>query len=459
MGRKYFLLLLVSLACFWSCTNQKVDSYDFEQIKASGELTIITLSGSTSYFIYKDEPMGYDYDLAKEFCDHYNLKLNVKVAENSTRLVEMLESGEGDLIAYPVPVQNDLKDSIIYCGLEQISHQVLVQRKVEKDSMVVDVPQLIGKEVYVKHNTKYYQRLVDLDSELGGGVIIKDVEKDTVTVEDLIGMVANKSINYTVSDEYIARLNKTYFKNIDISVPVSFEQRSSWAVRKDMPLLAKALNEWFDENNKKPNYVATTKKYFELSKEPDGEQIDILKLPKGHISKYDSLFKKYAKHSDFDWQLLAAIAYQESRFKSDRSSWAGAVGLMGLMPRTAAIYDVTGSDLLNPEKSILAGSSYFKYLLKIFDNIPDKEQRIKFALASYNGGNGHIADARALARKYGDNPDIWDGNVEKYIELKSKPEYYNDSVVKCGYLRGKEVINYVTQVTQNWEEFKLKTKS
>lgn len=453
--KKAFFLFLLSILCFFSCVNKEIPSYDFEEIKKSGELTIITLSSSTSYFIYKDEPMGYDYDLAKDFCDFYNLKLNVKVAENSTRLIQMLENGEGDLVAYPVPVQNNLKDSIIYCGLEQISHQVLVQRIEEKDSMILDVPELIGKEVFVKHDTKYHQRLLNLDAELGNGIIIRDIEKDTITDEDLIGMVANKIIKYTIADEYIAKLNKTYYRNIDISLPLSFEQRSSWVVRKNTPLLAKALDEWFSENNKKPVYLATLKKYFELSKElPDNEQLETLKLTKGHISEYDSLFKKYATLSGYDWKLLAAIAYKESHFKPNVSSWAGAVGLMGLMPRTAAIYGVEGDDLKNPEKSIEAGANYLKYLTKTFSKISDPEQRLKFVLASYNGGNGHIADARALAKKYGDNPDKWDGHVEKYIELKSKPEYYNDSVVKCGYLRGTEVINYVEKITQNWERFK-----
>lgn len=399
--------------------------------------------------------MGYDYDMAEDFCDFYGLKLNVKIAENSTKLLEMLANGEGDLIASPVPVENSLRDSIIYCGLEQTSHQVLIQRSEKKDSLVRDVTQLIGKEVYVKHNTKYHHRILNLDAELGNGIIIKDIAKDTVTVEDLIAMVARKEINYTVADEYIAKLNKTYYRNIDILTPLSFEQRSSWVVRKSTPLLAEALNKWFSENSKKPLYRATLKKYFELSKSPlETLTIDFAQLPKGSISIFDPLFKKYASDTGYDWCLLAAIAYQESRFKTDLSSWAGAVGLMGLMPRTAAVYGVEGDSLKSPDKSVMACASYIKYLNKIFTKIPDPQQRIKFVLASYNGGNGHIEDARALALKYGDDPNVWDNNVEKYIEMKSKPEFYNDPVVKYGYLRGTEVVNYVSQVTDNWVKFK-----
>ena len=459
---RYFVLLILS-TLFFSCTEKQKLNFDFEEIRKKGELTVITLSSSTSYFIYKDEPMGYDYDLAKSFCDHYGLKLNVKVAENSTKLVQMLENEEGDLIISPIPYQNTLKDSIIYCGLEQVSHQVLVQLSEKRDSMVTDVTQLIGKEVYVKHNTKYHQRMLNLDTELGNGIIIKDIEKDTVTDEDLIEMVSLGEIQYTVADEYIAKLNKTYYHNIDISLALSFEQKSSWAVKKNTPLLAKALDEWFSENSKSPTYKSASKKYFELSKlafnEDDADAMaslvaDIVTLPRGAISPFDNIFKKYGKSSGYDWQLLAAIGFQESRFQANTSSWAGAVGLMGLMPNTAKSFGVSSDELRNPELNIKTGVGLIRRLDKIFDKVTEPDQRIKFVLAAYNGGNGHIADAQALARKYGDDPYVWDNSVEKYVELKSNPKYYNDPVCKNGYLRSSEVLNYVKQVSNNWVKFK-----
>ena len=117
-----------------------------------------------------------------------------------------------------------------------------------------DLTGLIGKEVYVEDNTKYYQRLLNLNSELGGGINIHPVNEDTITSEDLIEMVSQGKIKYTICDEYIAKLNKTYYRNIDISLQISFDQRSSWAVRKDSPQLAKALNEWFQENGNTPVY-------------------------------------------------------------------------------------------------------------------------------------------------------------------------------------------------------------
>lgn len=446
---------IILLCCLLlACKKQHKEIWDFDQIKQKKELTIITLNSSLTYFIYKDEPMGYDYDLSKDFCDHYGLELKIKIAENENRLLEMLKNGEGDIVAYPITIQSELKDSIIFCGPEQISHQVLVQRSDLGDTIITDVTQLIGKEVVVKHDSKYHQRLINLNAELGSDIVIKDVDKDTITSEDLIQMVSEGIIKYTVSDEYVARLNKTYFRNINISLPLSFEQKSSWVVRKDTPFLAKALNEWVKDKEYKRIYSTVIKRYFELSKMPfDGEYIIPKNLPKGSISVFDDIFKKHTKGTDFDWELLAAIAYQESRFKTDLTSWAGATGLMGLMPRTAISLGLNANDRYNPDLSVMASVKLLDKLNKMFLKIEDPSERIKFVLASYNGGNGHVFDAQILARKYGAKDNEW-SDVKKYLTLKSNPEYYNDPVVKNGYFRATETIKYVDQVITNWEKFK-----
>lgn len=449
-----FLLCLLAFAP--SCKKKQPEVInDFEQIKQKGELTIITLYSSTSYFIYKDEPMGYDYDIAQDFCDTYNLKLNVKVAENVNKLVSMLNNGEGDLVAYALPVQNQMRDSLTYCGLSQISHQVLVQRADKGDTLIKNETELIGKDVYVIGNSKYAQRLSNFNAEIGGGINIKQIDKDTVTVEDLIEMISLGAIKYTLCDEYIARLNKTYYKNIDISLPMSFDQRSSWAVRKSSPHLAQAINDWFKENDNTPLYKSITKKYFELSKQPlEGEYANLANLPKGAVSPYDALFKKHAEGTKYDWHMLAAISYHESRFQNNLTSWAGAAGIMGLMPRTAKSLGLSSDDRMNPDLSIGAAVELLDRLNRIFATVSDINERNKFILAAYNAGNGHINDAQALARKYGANPNVWENNVKRYLELKSIPEYYNDSVCKSGYFRAGQAVNYVEAVINTTERFK-----
>lgn len=462
MYRKYVALLLLPLflfGCYSNKREEQVDAripVDLPQIKEDGTLTAVTLYSSTSYFQYKMQPMGYEYDLIKNFASSQGLKLDIKVAENISRMIDMLEAGEADVVAYPIPVNNQLKQELLYCGHENISSQVLVQRANKGDTLLTDVTQLIGKDVYVKPDTKYADRLKNLDVELGGGIHIKDIGKDTLTTEDLIEMVSLGEIPYTVSDEDIARLNKTYYWNINVNLKISFMQRSSWVVRKSSPQLAKAIQAWASDNTGKRTYKALIKRYFELSKQP--YHVDIPPVTNGHISPYDALFKKHAQNIGWDWQLLASISYQESHFNPSVVSWAGAEGLMGIMPNTAKALGVTPHELKDPDTGIRTAVDCLRRFRQGFSKIQDPVEKIKLTLASYNAGIGHIYDAQRLAEKYGKNPLVWDNNVAEYIRLKSDPAYYNDPVCKHGYLRGSETFNYVVEVLERYRYYKDKIK-
>ncbi|MDR1120697.1 MAG: transporter substrate-binding domain-containing protein [Dysgonamonadaceae bacterium] len=455
-----FLLLYLSL-CFLSCVEHKREKpappRDFAAIKDSGTINVITLYSSISYFIYKGEAMGYEYDLLKDFADSHQLKINLKIAANVNTLTEALLKGEADVIAYNIPVTNDMKPFVRYCGRELITQQVLVQRANRNDTILDNVIQLIGKDVWVKHNTRYYDRLVNLNKEVGGGIFIHDISKDTINTEDLIEMVSKGKIPYTVSDDNIAQLNRTYFSNIDIRLKLSHPQRSSWAVRENAPQLAEALNQWFSENRNTTRYRAIMKRYFEMSKWPDASATAFGRLlANGQISPFDSIFKKYAPAINKDWRLLASIAFQESRFDTTRVSWVGASGLMGLMPLTAEAMGIDREERSNPEASIRAAVEYIRIAERSFRNIPDENERIKFILATYNAGIGHVFDAQALTVKYGKDAGIWDDNVEEYVRLKSFPAYYNDSICRHGYLRGSETTAYVRDVMLRWQFYRAK---
>ncbi|MDD5345998.1 MAG: transglycosylase SLT domain-containing protein, partial [Proteiniphilum sp.] len=134
------------------------------------------------------------------------------------------------------------------------------------------------------------------------------------------------------------------------------------------------------------------------------------------------------------------------------------VGLMGLMPATAASLGVTGDQLYDPEHNIRAGAQYLKQLISLFSSVEDQEEQIKLALAAYNGGIGHISDARALAEKYDADKNIWEGNVERFVQLKRLEQYYTDPVCRNGYFRGDETINYVREVTARWEQYRQRVK-
>ena len=282
--------LLFSFIFLFSCQSNKKrqdtsESYDLEQIKEKGELTVLTLYSSTSYFLYRGEEMGYEYELIKQFAESEGLKIKIIVAENIGKLVEMLKNGNGDIIAYDIPITGDLKDQLLYCGPEIITHQVLVQRIEKGHPLLRNVTELVGKKVYVEKDSKYETRINNLNDELGGGIDIHLMNKDTIITEDLIEMVANGKIDYTFADNNIARLNKTYYNNIDIRLNVSFPQRSTWAVRTDEPELAKAVDQWAKNNTKSSKYREILKRYFELSKNSSAPEV--LSIKKGQISVYD----------------------------------------------------------------------------------------------------------------------------------------------------------------------------
>lgn len=178
----------------------------------------------------------------------------------------------------------------------------------------------------------------------------------------------------------------------------------------------------------------------------------MLNRSKGTISKYDYLFQKHAPTARWDWRLLAAQCYQESTFDPNARSWVGAGGLMQIMPGTATHLGLPHNMIYDPESNIAAATRYIRELNAKFIDIPAYE-RINFILASYNGGHFHIRDAMALARKHGKNPNRW-VDVQEFVLKLSSPAYYNDAVVKHGYMRGSETVNYVSKIQSRWAQYR-----
>lgn len=455
MHKYIYIFLLSVLLIFSSCSYEKSSnkSRDLSEIIDSDTIKVGTLYGPISYFNYKESEMGYEYETLKLLCKDLGVELKLLVATNVSELLSMIEDAEIDLIAYRVPYTSENKERVSFTEREYISNQVLVQCK--SDSMITDVLGLSGKVITVVPNSIYSKRLLYLNDEIGGGVIMR-IPEDTVKVEDLIADVAHHKIQYTFAEKDLARLNKTYFGNIDYSLDVSFPQRAAWCVSKESPLLLNYINEWVTKTYKSARHSAIYNKYFEKSKYFESEGYK--KIPNyNRISSYDEYFKKYASIIGWDWRLIAAVAYKESKFNPKVVSWAGACGIMQIMPSTAMSLGLTEEEFFDPEKNIRTGVKYLSKMKKLFPKISDKQEQIKFVLASYNAGVGHVFDARALAEKNGKNPDLW-SDVREYLRLKSDPEYYNDEVCKYGYCRGEEPVNYVDIITMKYSEYLLWAK-
>ena len=225
----------------------------------------------------------------------------------------------------------------------------------------------------------------------------------------------------------------------------------SWAVREGNEELARMLDQWF-----KPELFTKIKQQetFALSNRAVTRHVyaPMLNRSRGLISHYDHLFKKYSPVAHWDWRLLAALSYQESTFDPQAHSWAGACGLMQIMPGTAAHLGLPLDRIYDPEANIAAACRYIAELQREFYDVRNRDEQYNFVLASYNGGVGHVRDAMALARKNGANPYLW-ADVSEYILKLRLPEYYTDPVVKHGYMRGTETYEYVTRVRNRWQQY------
>ena len=229
------------------------------------------------------------------------------------------------------------------------------------------------------------------------------------------------------------------------------QAKEGWAVMADNAELADSLNRWFN-----PQLVKNIQKEeaFFLSTRSITRRVysPMLDRSGGVISPYDRYFQMYAPLARIDWRLMAAQCYQESCFDPNAKSWAGACGLMQIMPKTADHLGLPRSEMFNPEQNIAASARYMQELGGHYRDVPLAE-RIFFQLASYNGGYFHIRDAMALAKKNGRNPYRWD-DVAEYILKLSDPAYYRDPIVKYGYMRGTETVGYVRKIRDRWMQYR-----
>jgi membrane-bound lytic murein transglycosylase F len=462
---KLFFLFLIIISVY-SCGGSDKGSFSNREVKdlplilENRKMIVITDYNSTDYFIYRGQPMGYQYELLQDLADHLDIELEIIVSNNLEENFNCLMMGDCDLIAINLTVTQERKEKFSFTVPHSQTHQVLVQRKPDgwekmspnqiERNLIRKPLELGGKKVYVQQHSSYTERLRNLSEEIGDSIEVIDVPEEA---EMLIMMVSNSEIDYTVCDENVALVNQTYFPNLDVQTAVSFSQNLAWAVNSEAEELLNEINTWLTDYRETARYYVIYNKYFKNPRSAKMMQSELFTLSSGKISKYDEYLKEYAALIDWDWRLLASLIYQESRFNPNARSWAGAFGLMQLMPGTANRFGVSRSS--SASQQIKAGTDFIRWLDNRFiDDISDPEERVKFILASYNVGPGHIFDAMTLARKNGKDPNKWEDNVDEYLLKKSNPVYYRDPDVKYGYARGIETYNYVREVLERYEHYK-----
>ncbi len=467
------ILFLISLFLFQGCqkpddsqTSASIDEplliKDLAEIRKDGKLKALTIYSNTSYFLYRGKPMGYEYELLQRLAEYLELELEMIVADDIDDLIDMLNRGEGDLIAHRLTITASRQQSVEFSNYLYLTKQVLVQKKPDnwrtlhwhklENALVHDAIELLDDTVSVRNKSSYKERVLNLSEELGGTIHLEDLPGNMAT-DAIVREVAKGNIKYTVADNNIAKLMASYYPILDVDVPVSFSQRIAWATRKNSPELMKSMNVWLEGMKRNVDYNVIYNKYFKNKKDFRRRvKSKFYSLNEEEISPYDSLIKHHSRKIGWDWRLVASLIYQESRFDPNNSSWANAKGLMQIMPKTAKELGVT--DRTDPRQSIRGGTAYLKELWNSFENVTDSIQRKKFVMAAYNCGLYHVKDAQKLAKKRGLNPKYWDDHVEDMILALRSPKNYNDPVVKYGYVRGVEPYNYVNQIFERYVHYK-----
>jgi membrane-bound lytic murein transglycosylase F len=474
MLEKIRKILVFSLffAAFVSCnqprqvnftTNPEVE-IDLDAIKKRGYINVLVDNNSISYFIYKGQPMGYEYELLSNLAKELDVNLKIKITSGVERAIDQLNKGEGDILAFPLTTTKDRTQYLAFTRPHFNTYQVLVQRKPEnwrrlgvddiEKELIRNPVELVGKDVHVLPGTSFELRLKNLSEEIGGDINIK-LDTTSAESESLIRKVALGEIPYTVADHMIASVNQSYYPNLDINTPLGVLQQVAWATRKNSPKLLESINTWLGRVKKEATFMVIYNRYYKSPRTSLSRmKSDYSSIGGNKLSPFDSLIKQGAKELNWDWRLLASLVYQESHFMPQGESWAGARGLMQLMPSTAKRFGAINLD--DPKQSLKAGVGYLKYLENYWSKkVTDPGERLKFILASYNAGLTHIIDARKLAEKHGKDPNIWFDNVEYYLIKKSDPKFYRDPIVIAGYCKCEEPVNYVRDILERYDEYKV----
>jgi membrane-bound lytic murein transglycosylase F len=456
--RRRVSILVAAAAVILSCCVHKQDertAYYKEKNFEKGKILAVTNFNSINYFIYRGVPMGFQYELLRDLSLSLGLKFEVVATDKIEKSFDMLEGGKCDLIALNLFTTPERQKIMDFTHPLFNAREVLIQRKASKnnirnDKFIHNYTALGGKVIYIQKKSAYLLDLKRIAREIKDSInVIEIPEQD----EQLARLVSEGEIDYTVCDENIAREMSRYYPNLDISTVVRSSQEMGWAVKKENKALLDKINTWIDEYKKSGRFTKLYNRYYTDQRTENVTHSANRGPKRGHISIYDRTIKFESNKIGWDWRLLASLIYQESRFQCDVVSWSGAKGLMQLMPVTAKKFGIRSHS--SPEDNIKAGVQFIHFLDKQFkDKVKDKDERIKFILASYNIGMGHILDARRLAIKNGKDPSKWENHVAYYLSNKNDPRYYTDPVVKFGYCRGQGACSFVTEVLQRYHRYK-----
>jgi membrane-bound lytic murein transglycosylase F len=472
ISKRLSLLLISTLLVMASC-QKKSDSYDrhgrdmlltqvepverdFSEIKNSGVLRMITYYSSNTYFLNQGIEVGFEYELIREFARENDLALEVIIVGAEENPFDLLNQGIGDVIAANYTITPERRRVVNFTRPYNIVDQMIVysSRERRRPATLEELSET-GIPVSVRRNSSYYYRLLDLIDD--GYDLNLNVLSDGMDTEASLVQVADGNLRATVSDDNMFHSANRYMDGLMPGPVIATSDTIAWAIRNNAPDLETRMNRFLykhfrlsedrDEPRRSTFLNILRRKYFEESRQmadyynPEWQFQSI-----GIISPYDDMIKAVAESMDLDWLMLTAMVAQESSFNPYSKSWAGAVGLMQIMPQ---FVEVPYEDLYDPLTNIQVGAQILKNHLEHYAYL-DSTNQWSFALATYNVGLGHMADARRLAIDRNRNPNDWEDVSDALLKLMQR-RYYTDA--RFGFARGIEPVRYVEEILNRYRTY------
>jgi membrane-bound lytic murein transglycosylase F len=374
------------------------------------------------------------------------MRVEVVVPPLEEDLLEWLVQGRGDVVAAGLtPNEEYARQGVAFSRPYNTVQKVVVMRPLDGIDTVED---LAGRTIYLPRRSRFWNELERLRTDSGVDFGLRQVRGE-LDVEEIIGLVADGRYDLTVAYSHVLDIERTWRPEIRGSFALGEPEPLVWCVRQGNPRLLEAINAFLDQEHRGLFYNVVYKRYFEDPKRMRRHQAASV-ASRGALSPWDEIVQRHAALHGFDWRLIVAQMYQESRFDPGARSFAGAVGLLQVMPATA--YQMGIEDVMDPESNIAAGVKYLAWLRDRFSEELSEEDRLWFVLASYNAGPEHVRDARRLAAARGLNPDRWFDNVEEAMQLLSRGEYARSA--QHGYCRGSEPVDYVREILARYKAYR-----
>ena len=451
--------VVVSLLLLLRSPREEVKKFaDLPEIMMRKQLIAVVHPSTINYFIYKAEPSGFQYEMLQTYAQSMGLKLTIIPVRSVQEGYDLLLDGRADVVASDLLVGAPGSVPGVFFSMPYLfTRHVLVQKKprnwrslsksqLEKN-LVRNVSKLGSRRVYAPGWS-----VLLADEKSLPGMDIKIHRLQGIDPERIMEMVSRGDMEYGVVGEHVATALSRSFPNVDVSTILSGKIPLGWAVRDSSVALLYSINVWMSKYIHTSAFAGLYRKYHTGRRISPGASTRNYSIPLGAISPFDKHLKVYSSQIGWDWRLVASLMYQESRFDPLAHSRSGAYGLMQMMPQTLRRYGLDSMSVA--EQQIRAGIKYLRVMEKLFlKSVPDQDERVKFVLASYNIGAGHILDAQRLAKHFGKDPSVWDGNVDTCLLMKANPKVFSLPEVRNGYCRGKETFAFVREVMDRYRHY------